>query len=223
MKWISVSAALLFIIPGFAQTQPAVSSLHDLGLPAAALDANQLDNLIAPIALYPDRVLLLALNAAEYPAQLAEANRHVLHGDTTSVGDWDPSVSALLVLPNVISILTQNPQWTNELGRAYVNQPQDLYDASQRMRVRADALGVLVSSAEQLVSKSAAGDDTSIKIQSMDSAMIFIPVYNPLSVWGKPKNGRYPNLYYPGESYAGVSPEYHFWPGVDVGTSLTSD
>jgi hypothetical protein len=222
MRWLSISAAVLFSIPGFAQRQPAVFH-QELILPTTELDSDQLDNLIAPIALYPDRVLLLALNAAEYPAQLAEANRHILHGDKTSVSDWDPSINALLVLPNVISILAQNPQWTIELGRVYINQRQDLYDASQRMRAWADAFGILGSSAEQLVSKTVTGDDTSIQIRPADSTMIFIPVYNPLFVWGNAKNGRYPNLYYPGESYAGVRPEYHFWPGVDVGTSLTSD
>jgi hypothetical protein len=222
MKWLFIPTALLFSIQGFAQTRPDVSFYREPALPAA-LDPNQLDNLIAPIALYPDRVLVLALNASQYPDQLAEANRHLLHGDTTSVSDWDPSVNALMMLPNVVSILTQNPPWTYELGRAYLNQRQDLYDASQRMRARADALGILGSSAEQLVSRTVAGDNTLIQIQPMDSTMIFIPVYNPLFVWGNAKKGRYPNLYYPVESYAGVSPAYHFWPGVDVGTSLASD
>ena len=222
MKWLCTSAALLFSIPGVAEPQPALSFQHEV-LPETQLDPDQLDNLIAPIALYPDRVLLLALTAAGHLDQLAEANRHVLSGDTTPISELDPSVSALMALPNVISILTQNPHWTDQLGRAYLNQTKDLYDASQRMRAWADALEILGSSPEQLVSKTVAGDESTIQIQPADSTMVYIPVYNPLSVWGKAKNGRYPNLYYPGESYAGIGPEYHFWPGVDVGTLLSSD
>jgi hypothetical protein len=184
-------------------------------LNAPRLDPDQLDNLIAPVALFPDPVLRVVLTGSAHPDQLGEAQSSIhAHANGLSNGsNWDDSVRGLATFPNVVGLLSQDPTWTSQLGVAYGSQPDDVMDAVQRMRARARAMGWLSSSAEQTVT----GPNDAIQIQPADPRVIYIPVYDPQSVWGRPALGNYPRLFYPGESYAGIGPGLRFLPGVEVG------
>ena len=122
--------------------------------PYAPLDAVQLDQLVAPIALYPDALVAQILTASTYPDQVTEANNW-LHQNRGLPPDqraaiangmaWDPSVKALTAFPSVLDNLARNYSWASQLGNAYYNQPADVMNAVQAMRFQAQQSGALVS------------------------------------------------------------------------------
>ena len=127
---------------------------------AQPLSVQQLDQLVAPIALYPDALVAQILAASTYPAQVADADRwRRAQGYASSeqiaggadAQPWDPSVKALTAFPQVLAQMDYNLQWTTELGNAYYNQPQDVLDAVQAMRQRAQAAGNLRSTPQETV------------------------------------------------------------------------
>ena len=118
--------------------------------PARPLDAVQLEQLVAPIALYPDTLVAQVLAASTYPGQIADADhwrqmQGYASADQIAAGadvqNWDPSVKALTAFPQVLAQMDRNLQWTTDLGNAYYNQPQDVLEAVQVMRRRAQAAG----------------------------------------------------------------------------------
>jgi len=120
----------------------------------------QLDSLVAPIALYPDPLLAQVFAASTYPLQIVEAQRWMqqytsLKGRSLTAAaakqDWDPSIQALVVFPSVIQEMDQNLQWTTALGNAFLAQQEDVMAAVQRMRMKADAAGVLNSNSQQKI------------------------------------------------------------------------
>ena len=124
------------------------------------LSAEQLDQLVAPIALYPDALVAQVLAAATYPTQVVEADRwrqaqgnapaeQIAAGAETR--HWDPSVKALTAFPTVLAQMDRNLQWTTDLGNAYYNQPQDVMDSVQAMRQKAEVAGQLRSTPQQVV------------------------------------------------------------------------
>jgi hypothetical protein len=128
---------------------------------APILSPNQLDNLVAPIALYPDPVLSQVLVASTYPLEVVEAEQwlqqnRTLTGaqlmDAARQQNWDPSVQALVALPDVLARLNQDVRWTNDLGNAFLAQQADVMSAVQRMRSRAQANGKLGSTSQETVS-----------------------------------------------------------------------
>src|SRR5579862_5834446 len=128
--------------------------------PAPPLDAVQLEQLVAPIALYPDMLVAQVVAASTYPRQIADADRwRQMQGyafsDQIVAGadaqNWDPSVKALTAFPQLLAQMDRNLQWTTELGNAYYNQPQDVLLAVQVMRRRARAAGTLQSTPQQAV------------------------------------------------------------------------
>jgi len=124
------------------------------------LNAQALEQLVAPIALYPDSLVAQVLTASTYPAQVGDADRWLrAQGNATSdqivMGadsqPWDPSVKALTAFPQVLAQMDQNLRWTTDLGNAYYNQPQDVLQAVQVMRQRAQAAGNLRSTPQETV------------------------------------------------------------------------
>jgi hypothetical protein len=165
-----------------------------------ALAADQLDQLVAPIALYPDALVAQILAASTYPTQVVEADRWVqaqgqAPADQIAAGansqPWDPSVKALAAFPSVLSQMDRNMQWTTDLGNAYYNQPQDVMDAVQRMRQRAQQAGTLQSTPQQTVSE----DDGDIDIAPANPEVVYVPVYNPWVMYGPPVVA-FPGYYY---------------------------
>ena len=164
------------------------------------MSAGQLDDLVAPIALYPDGLLAQVLAAATYPSQVVEADRWVraqgnAPAEQIAAGaeaeNWDPSVKALTAFPTVLAQMDRNIEWTTDLGNAYYNQPQDVMDAVQGMRQKAEAAGQLRSTPQEVVGT----DDGAITIAPANPTVVYVPVYNPWTVYGAPLPV-YPGYYY---------------------------
>ena len=164
------------------------------------LAADQLNQLVAPIALYPDALVAQVLAASTYPTQVVEADRWVqAQGNApadqlaaaANAQPWDPSVKALVAFPSVLSQMDRNMQWTTDLGNAYYNQPQDVMDAVQQMRQRAQQAGALQSTQQQTVSD----DSGEIAIAPANPEVVYVPVYNPWVVYGSPIVA-FPGYYY---------------------------
>jgi hypothetical protein len=163
----------------------------------------QLQQLVAPIALYPDALVAQILAAATYPDQVVEADRWLqqhtdLNGDQlgqeVDKQTWDPSVKALTEFPSVLANMDKNLSWTSSLGDAYVNQQQDVMNAVQVMRDRAEKAGNLKSTSEERVSN----QGETIVIEPADPQVVYVPEYDPWLVYGEPI-GVWPDWYgYPG-------------------------
>jgi hypothetical protein len=171
--------------------------------PQAPLNVQQLEQLVAPIALYPDTLVAQVLAAATYPAQVVEADHwrqaqgyasadQIVYG--ADAQSWDPSVKGLTAFPQVLAELDQNLQWTIALGNAYYNQPQDVLDVVQVMRQRAQAAGSLQSSPQEAVTYNAGY----IQLAPPDPQVVYVPTYDPWSAYGEPVSP------YPGFSLLGV-------------------
>ncbi len=187
--------------------------------PAQLLSPDQLDTLVAPIALYPDAVLSQVLVAATYPLEVVEAGQWLqqnrnLRGqqlvDAARQQNWDASVQALVAFPDVLVKINQDVQWTTALGNAFLAQQSDVMAAVQRMRARAQANGRLSSTPQQTVTTETQGGQAAIDIAPADPQVIYVPQYDPAYVWGPPAWGYYPPLYYGGYGFG-------FYPGINIG------
>ena len=146
------------------------------------LSAQQLDQLLGPIALYPDPLMAEILPAATLPTQIVMADRYVSGGgDPGQIAQqpWDASVQAVAHYPNVLKYLDDNLNWTEELGQAFLNQQQDVMDSVQRLRSEAQNLGNLQSTPQEQVDT----DDGDIDIVPTDPDVIYVPVYQPDQVY----------------------------------------
>jgi hypothetical protein len=194
----------------------------DQGAPSAPpLSPDQLQNLVAPIALYPDTVLSQILAASTYPIEVVEAQQWLdqnrkLKGqqllDAAKQQNWDPSVQALVVFPDVLKRLNQDIRWTTDLGNAFLAQQADVMNAVQQLRAKAEANGKLKSTPQETVSTQTQNGQSAIVIQPPDPEVVYVPTYNPEWVWGPPLIGYYPPLFYPG-----IDVGFGFWPGIDLG------
>jgi uncharacterized membrane protein YgcG len=174
--------------------------------PAQVMSQDQLQNLVAPIALYPDALLSEILVAATYPLEVVEAgqwlqlNRNLKGQDlVTAAGrqDWDGSVQALVAFPDVVNRLNSDIRWTTDLGNAFLAQQGDVMNAVQTLRAQAQSNGRLQSNQQQTVTTEAQGPQSAIEIQPADPEVVYVPQYDPNYVWGPPAYGYYPPLYYP--------------------------
>jgi hypothetical protein len=180
----------------------------------------QLQRLVAPIALYPDSLVAQVLAASTFPEQVVEADRWVqanpdLKGDELGKAvdqqPWDPSVKALAAFPSVLGNMDKNLSWTSSLGEAYYNQQQDIMDAVQVMRKKAEDAGNLKTTPQQKVVE----QDSAIDIEPADPDEVYVPAYNPWLVYGYPVvawPGWYP---YPGIWFGG--PYLSFGIGFPIG------
>ena len=146
------------------------------------LAAAQLDQLLGPIALYPDPLIAQILPASTLPTQIVLADRYLSGGgDPNQIGQqpWDASVQALARYPNVLKWMDDNLNWTTELGQAFLNQQQDVMESIQRLRQSASNLGNLQSTPQQQV----INDGGNIEIVPADPQVIYVPVYQPDQVY----------------------------------------
>jgi hypothetical protein len=159
--------------------------------PQAPLNVQQLEQLVAPIALYPDTLVAQILAAATYPAQVVDADHwrraqgyatpdQIVYG--ANAQSWDPSLKALTAFPQVLSEMDQNIRWTIALGNAYYNQPQDVLDVVQVMRQRAQAAGNLASGPQEQVSY----DQGYIQVAPANPDVVYLPAYDPWTAYGQP-------------------------------------
>jgi len=179
----------------------------------------QLDDLVAPIALYPDPLLSQVLVASTYPLEVVEAQQWLqkngnLRGqqltDAARQQNWDASVQAMVAFPDVMAMLNQDVQWTTALGNTFLAQQSDVMAAVQRMRARAQSNGKLANTPQQTVTTQTQDGQTAIDIAPADPQVIYVPQYDPAYVWGPPDGGYYPPLYYAGYGFG-------FYPGINVG------
>jgi hypothetical protein len=186
---------------------------------AQLLSPQQLDTLVAPVALYPDAFLGQVLAASTYPLEIVEAGQWLqAHSDLQSSQlmeaarqqNWDPSVQALVAFPDVLSRLNADIRYTTDLGNAFLAQQGDVMSAVQRMRSRAMASGKLRSGPQETVNTEMQGGQQAIDIQPANPEVAYVPYYDPEYVWGPPAYG-----YYPGWDYAGYG--FGFFPGIYVG------
>ncbi len=173
----------------------------------ASSSPQDLSNLVAPIALYPDLLLSQVLAASTYPAEITQAQQFIednanLRGqalvEAAKQQPWDPSVQALVAFPEVMSLLARDIQWTTELGNAFLAQQAAVMDAIQQLRASARNNGRLADTPQQQVTLED-GDQgqNAIAIQPTNPQMVYPPVYNPEYIWGPPAYGAYPALGYP--------------------------
>ncbi len=188
--------------------------------PYAQQTPEQLQRLVAPIALYPDSLVAQVLAASTFPEEIVEADRWVqanpdLKGEAlgkeVDQQPWDPSVKALTAFPSVLGNMDKNLSWTSSLGDAYYNQQQDVMDAVQFMRHKAEAAGNLKTTPQQVVRD----QDADVEIQPADPNVVYVPAYDPWLVYGYPIvawPGWYP---YPGIWFGG--PYLSFGLGFGIG------
>lgn len=209
----SVCAALL-IPPGVGLTAPRQSQTPAAAQTTAAKIPNdQLDSLVAPIALYPDPLLAQVLAAATYPLEIVQlqqwlAKHSDLKGEALTAAvekeSWDPAVQGLAALPDVVKRLGDDIKWTTDLGNAFLAQQSDVMGAVQRMRKKASDQGNLKTTEQQKVTTQVVETKEVIVIQQANPQVIYVPVYNPVVVYGPPIYP-YPPIYYPPPGYyAGV-------------------
>lgn len=181
---------------------------------------DRLQQLVAPIALYPDSLVAQILSASAFPEQVVEADRWVqthpdLKADALAQAvdqqPWDPSVKALAAFPSVLGNMDKNLSWTSSLGDAYYNQQQDVMDAVQVMRQRAQQAGNLKTTPQQTVTT----QDSTIVIEPASPEIVYVPAYDPWVVYGGPIVA-WPGWYaYPGIWYEG--PYLSFGIGFGIG------
>ncbi|AUA55331.1 Protein of uncharacterised function (DUF3300) [Achromobacter spanius] len=191
-------------------------------MPAAAqtkLDNGQLDQLMAPVALYPDSLLSQILMGATYPDDVAAAAKWSA-AHTSESGDqavkavegeaWDPSVKSLVAFPSVMDMMGRQPDWVKSVGDAFLAQPDAVMDSVQRLRTQAQKAGNLKSTPQQTVTTNTTNDKTVVVIEPADPQVVYVPSYNPTVVYGAWAYPSYPPYYYPPP------------PGSVFGTALVS-
>jgi hypothetical protein len=203
-----------------AEQSAAPSPVQAAQVQAAQQTPEQLQQLVAPIALYPDALVAQILAAATYPDQVVEADRWLQQhanlkgeqlGKEVDKQPWDPSVKALTEFPSVLANMDKNLSWTSSLGDAYVNQQQDVMNAVQVMRDRAEKAGNLKNTSQEKVSK----QGHTIVIEPVDPEVVYVPEYDPWLAYGEPV-GIWPGWYwYPGLFFDG--PGIAFGLGFGIG------
>ena len=235
------AAGTLYIKSREPQSVPEPSVVAQAApVPAAAQPVTttytpaQIDQWVAPIALYPDNLLSQVLMASTYPSNVIQAvqwsqDNPTMKGDpavqAVANQPWDPSVKSLVAFPSLLALMGENPPWVENLGNAFLAQPQDVMDSVQRLRAIAQQTGTLKSTPQQKVSTSvknvpppraqtkngvtvvstAPPAPTVIKIESADPQVVYVPNYNPAVVYGTWANTAYPPVYLPpppGEQFA---------------------
>jgi len=175
-------------------------------LAQAKLDKPHLDQLLAPVALYPDALLSQVLMASTYPADVASAaewskSNPKLSGDAATKAvdsqSWDPSVKSLVAFPSVMDLMGRQPQWVQNVGDAFLAQPDDVMDSVQHLRVQAQKAGSLKTNEQQKVVTQQSGGTTIVQIEPASPQVVYVPSYNPTVVYGAWPYPAYPPAYYP--------------------------
>ncbi len=198
-------AALLLPGEALALPQAAAATAGAADQDAPKLPPDQLDALVAPVALYPDDLLAQVLAASTYPLEVIQLQQWLTKNkglkdkalvDAVGKQPWDPSVQGLASLPDVVKRLADDIQWTTDLGNAFLAQQSDVMDAVQRMRKKAQGTGALASNKQQKVETKVVEEKTVIIVQPADPQVVYVPTYNPVVVYGPPIYP-YPPVYYP--------------------------
>lgn len=181
----------------------------------------QLEQLVAPIALYPDSLLAQVLMAATYPSDVAAASKwSAAHKDMK--GDdaikavenepWDPAVKSLVGFPQVLYMMGEKPDWVQNLGDAFLASSKDVLDAAQRLRTKAKSEGNLKSNEQQKIIVEQEASTQVIKIEPANPEVVYVPSYNPTVVYGTWPYPAYPPYY--------AAPYPYYYPGAALATGI---
>jgi len=230
---MALSLAVALPLPAQVPTPAPAQSPPPGAAPAAgakAFSQEELDQLLAPIALYPDALFAQVLMASTYPLEIVAAERWVKANpglkdkaleDALQQQTWDPSVKSLAVFPQVLTMMSEKIDWTQKLGDAFLAQQKDVMATAQALRAKASAQGSLKDSKEQKVVTEKVENTTIIKIEPTNPEVVYVPTYNPTVVYGAWPYPAYPPYYYypPGYVYPGGA-LLGFTAGVIVGGAL---
>jgi uncharacterized membrane protein YgcG len=195
----------------------------------APFKTEELEQLVAPIALYPDALVAQILMASTYPLEIVQAARWSKANpdvkekaleDAMQKQPWDPSVKSLTAFPQVLTMLNEKLDMTQRLGDAFLGQQKDVMAAIQRLRAKAQAAGNLNSGKEQKVTTEQEGGTTVIKIEPANPQVVYVPAYNPTIVYGPWPYPAYPPYYYYPPAYPPGGVFFSFSVGIIVGSAL---
>jgi hypothetical protein len=213
------------VTPAPAATPPPGASQQG----GKTFSQGELDQLLAPIALYPDALFAQVLMASTYPLAIVEAARWVKANpglkdkaleDALQQQTWDPSVKSLAVFPQVLAMMNEKLDWTQKLGDAFLAQQQDVLATAQALRQKAQAQGALKDSEQQKVVTTQENNTTVIKIEPTNPEVVYVPTYNPTVVYGAWPYPAYPPYYYYPPGYVAGGALLGFTAGVIVGGAL---
>lgn len=214
-------------------SQPAPTPASTAEEPAAKIPPEELDALVAPIALYSDPLLAQTLVASTYPLEIIQLHQWLgknkdlkdqALADAVAKQPWDPSIQSMGAFPDVVKRLADDIQWTTDLGNAFLAQQGDVMDAVQRMRRKAQDNGALETNEQQKVETTVVEEKTVIVVEPANPEVIYVPSYSPVVVYGPPVYP-YPPIYYPpyppGAAFVsfsfGVAMGAAFWGGSCCG------
>jgi len=191
----------------------------------------ELDQLLAPIALYPDALLAQVLMASTYPLEVVEAARWSKANpnlkekaleEAMQQQPWDPSVKSLTAVPQVLEMMNDKLDWMQKLGDAFLAQQEDVMNTVQSLRKKAQEAGNLNSSKELTVKTEGSGDQTIIILEPAEPEVFFIPVYDPASIYGTWWYPAYPPYYWYPPGYV-ARPGFWFGAGIIAGGAIWGD
>jgi len=225
-------ACVAMLLPGqgllLAQSTTATPAPSAPAEPAEPkIPPEQLEALVAPIALYPDSLLAQALVAATYPLEIIQLQQWLTKNpelkdkaltDAVAKQPWDPAIQAMATIPELVKRLADDIQWTTELGNAFLAQQGDVMDAVQRMRKKAQDKGALATNEQQKVETKVVEEKTVIIVEQANPEIIYVPSYSPTVVYGPPLYYPYPPIYYP--YYPPGAAFVSFSVGVAVGAAF---
>lgn len=202
-------ACVVLVMPAstetWAQTTPDTAAPGQEAAPP--IPADQMDSLVAPVALYPDPLLSQTLVASTYPVELIQLQQWMTKNpglkdqalaDAVAKQPWDPSIQGLAAFPDVVTKLAENIQWTSDLGNAFLAQQADVMTAVQRMRAKAQGTGTLKTSEQQKVeTQTTSSGQQAIVIEPADPQVVYVLSYDPAVAYGAPAYP-YPPVTYPG-------------------------
>lgn len=210
------------LVPGDTAAYMPASSPQDQ---AAKIPPDQLDSLVAPIALYPDPLLAQTLAASTYPLEIIQLQQWLSKNsglkdkalaDAVAKQPWDPSVQAMAGLPEVVKRLADDIQWTTDLGNAFLAQQSDVMDAVQRMRKKAQDKGNLKSTEQMKVETKVIESKSVIVVEQASPQVVYVPSYDPVVVYGAAVYP-YPPIYYPPAGYYAAGLAISFGVGMMMG------
>jgi len=218
--YLSAFVCFLMLVTGWPPSVPAQDQLV-----TGKLRQEELDQMLAPIALYPDPLLAQVLMAATYPLEVAQADQWAKINknlgpdqlnDALDKKNWDPSVRALVPFPQVLSMMSENLEWTQNLGDAFLDQQDEVMDTVQELRRKAETAGILKDTPEQKV----IAEDDDIEIEPSDPEVVYVPVYDPDVVYGPWWYPAFPPVYFLPPSWMVIA--FHGGIGFGRGVAVNS-
>jgi hypothetical protein len=226
-RYLLVTVCIVALLPGniMAAYMSIPTPIFPQENQSSKLSPDQLDSLVAPIALYPDPLLAQTLAASTYPLEIVQLNQWLEKNkelkdkalaDAVAKQPWDSSIEAMAGLPDVVKRLANDIQWTADLGNAFLAQQNDVMDAVQRMRKKAQEKGNLTSTEQQKVETKVIENKSVIVVEQANPQVIYVPSYDPVVVYGAPIYP-YPPIYYPSWGYYAAGMAISFGVGVAMG------